>query len=70
MTDPQTTPEMEAYVGKVIDVDFTAEDIQAEFPEYDVRILNLTTLCLANFNPNRLRVWLDADGKVEKVITG
>ena len=70
MSDPQTTPEMEAYVGKTFGVDFTEEDIQAEFPEYDVRVLNLTTLSLATFNPDRLRVWLDNNGKVAKVITG
>ena len=40
------------------------------FPEHDVKILNLTTLALANFKPERLRVWHDNDDKIAKVITG
>ena len=60
MSDPQTTPEMESLVGKIIGKDITEEEIVAMFPEHDVKILNLTTLALANFKPERLRVWHDA----------
>ena len=70
MSDPQTTPEMESLVGKIICTDISEEEIVAMFPELDVKILNLSTLALANFKPERLRVWHDADGKIAKVITG
>ena len=68
MTD--MTPEMEALVGKVIGDDITEEEIVDMFPEYVVRILNLSTLALANFNPERLRVWHDNSGKIAKVVLG
>ncbi len=64
------TPEMEALVGKTIGEDITEEEIVEMFPEFDVRILNLTTLALANFKPERLRVWHDNDKKIAKVIPG
>jgi hypothetical protein len=70
MNDPQTTNEMEAYVGKVYEQDFTRADLQEAFPQYDVFISNKNALGLANFRPDRLRVWLDEDNKVVKVITG
>ena len=70
MSDPQTTPEMESLVGKIIGTDITEEEIADMFPEYNVRILNLTTLALPNFKPDRLRVWHDADDRIAKVITG
>ena len=65
-----TTPEMEALVGKIIGEDITEEEIVAMFPEFDVKILNLNTLALANFKPERLRVWHSNDGKIAKVIPG
>ena len=69
-TDPKTTPEMEDYVGKVLDVDFTRKELEQKFPDYDVFISKLGALALAGFRPDRLRVWLDDDGKVVKIITG
>lgn len=65
-----TTPEMEAYVGKVFEQDFTRAEIENEFPSYDVFISNKNALALAGFRPGRLRVWLDDDNTVVKVITG
>jgi len=65
-----TTPEMEAYVGQIYEQDFTRTDVEQEFPQYDVFISNKNALALANFRPDRLRIWLDDDNKVVKVITG
>ena len=65
-----TTPEMESLVGKVIGEDITVDEIIDMFPEFDVKVLNLTTLALANFKPERLRVWHDNDRKIAKVIPG
>ena len=65
-----TTPEMDAYVGKLYEEDFTRSDIEAEFPQYDVFISNKNALAIANLRTDRLRVWLDDDNKVVKVIAG
>jgi hypothetical protein len=65
-----TTPEMEAYVGKIFEQDFTRADLEEEFPSFDVFISNKNALALAGFRPDRIRVWLDDDSKVVKVITG
>lgn len=70
MTDPKTTPEMEAYVGKIYKEDFTRADLEEAFPRHDVFISKKNALALAGFRPDRLRVWLDDDGTVVKVITG
>jgi len=70
MTDPKTTAEMEAYVGKIFEQDFTRKDIENAFPQYDVFISNKNALAIANFRPDRLRVWLDDDNSVVKIITG
>ncbi len=70
MTDPKTTPEMDTYVGKIYEQDFTRADIEDEFPSYDVFISKKNALALAGFRPDRLRVWLDDDNTVVKVITG
>lgn len=65
-----TTPEMESLVGKIIGEDITEEELVEMFPEFDVKVLNLTTLALANFKPERLRVWHDNDKRISKVIPG
>ena len=65
-----TTPEMESLVGKIIGEDVTEEELVEMFPEFDVKVLNLTTLALANFKPERLRVWHDNDKRISKVIPG
>ena len=70
MTDPKTTPEMEAYVGKIYNEDFTRFDLEDAFPRYDVFISNKGALSLAGFRPDRLRVWLNDDNSVAKIITG
>lgn len=70
MSDPKTTIEMEEYVGKVLDTDFTRREIEDAFPEYDVFISRLGALAIANFRPDRLRVWLDDEDRVVKIITG
>ena len=70
MTYPMITPEMDAYVGKQYDEDFTRADIEAEFPEYSVFISNKNALSIAGLRTDRLRVWLDDDNKVVKVIAG
>ena len=64
------TPEMEAYVGKIYEQDFTREDIEEEFPQYDVFISNKNALAIAGLRTDRLRVWLDDDRSVVKVIAG
>jgi len=70
MTDPTTTPEMEAYIGKIYEQDFTRADLENEFPRYDVFISKKNALALAGFRPDRIRVWLDDDNSVVKIITG
>lgn len=65
-----TTPEMESLVGKTIGEDVTEEEIVEMFPEFDVRILNHTTLALPNFKPERLRVWHDNDKRIARVVPG
>lgn len=70
MTDPNTTPEMEAYVGKIYEEDFTRADLEEQFPRYDVFISKKDALTLAGFRSDRLRVWLNDDNSVAKVITG
>jgi hypothetical protein len=70
MTDPNTTAEMEAYVGKIFEQDFTRADLEQAFPKYDVFISNKNKLALAGFRPDRLRVWLNDDNTVAKVVTG
>lgn len=70
MTDPKTTPEMEAYIGKIYEQDFTRKEIENEFPSHDVFISNKNALALAGFRPDRIRVWLDDDNTVVKIITG
>ena len=64
------TEEMEVYVGKIYEEDFTRTDIEQEFPEYDVFISNKNALGMANLRTDRLRVWLDDDKTVVKVIAG
>ena len=61
---------MEEYVGKIFDEDFTREDLERDFPQYDIFVSRLGALALATFRPDRLRVWTDDDGKVVKMITG
>lgn len=70
MNDPKTTPEMEAYVGKIYEQDFTRADLEEAFPKYDIFISNKNKLALVGFRPNRLRVWLNDDNSVAKIITG
>ena len=65
-----TTPEMEAFVGKIFEQDFTRAEIEDAFPDHQVFISNKNALALAGFRPGRLRVWLDDDNTVVKVITG
>jgi len=64
------TEEMETYVGKIYEQDFTRDDIEQAFPEYDVFISNMDALSVANLRTDRLRVWLDDDKTVVKVIAG
>ena len=65
-----TTEKMETYVGKIYEQDFTRDDIEQEFPEYDVFISNKNALAIAGLREDRLRVWLDDDKTVVKVIAG
>lgn len=60
------------YVGKVLGTDLTVEELQAAFPQYKVAVYKPTTLTLgvAGFKPDRLRVWLDKDSKIERMVTG
>lgn len=62
--------ELQAYVGKEFEVDFTREDLEEAFPSYSVFISQLGALAIANFRPDRIRVWLDDDNKVVKILTG
>lgn len=64
------TPEMDAYVGKLFEEDFTRAEIEEAFPEYDIFISNKNALSITGLRTDRLRVWLDDDNKVVKVIAG
>lgn len=64
------TEEMEIFVGKVFEEDFTRADIEQAFPEYNVFISRKNALSVANLRTDRLRVWLDDDNTVVKVIAG
>lgn len=70
MTDPTTTPEMAEYIGKTYEVDFTRADLEEQFPDHEVFIARVGALAIANFRPDRLRVWIDDDKKVVQMITG
>ncbi len=70
MTYPMITEEMETYVGKVYEEDFTRADIEQAFPEYNVFISKKNALSIAGLRTDRLRVWLDDDKTVVKVIAG
>ncbi len=70
MTYTMITPEMETYVGKIYEQDFTRADIEAAFPEYNVFISKKNALAVANLRTDRLRVWLDDDKTVVEVIAG
>lgn len=62
--------ELQAYVGKQFEVDFTREDLEETFPKYSVFISKLGALAIANFRPDRIRVWLNDDNEVVKILTG
>ena len=62
--------ELQAYVGKEFEVDFTRYDLEEAFPDYSVFISKLGALAIANFRPDRIRVWLDDESKVVKILTG
>jgi len=62
--------ELQSYVGKVFEVDFTREDLEEAFPTYSVFISKLGALAIANFRPDRIRVWLNDDKEVVKILTG
>ena len=64
------TEEMETYVGKIYEEDFTRADIEQAFPEYNVFISKKNALAIAGLRTHRLRVWLDDDKTVVKVIAG
>lgn len=70
MNDPKTTTVMEKYIGKKYLVDFSLEDLEDAFSEYIVFVLNKNTLVLPNFELDRLRVWLDDDDIIVKIIIG
>lgn len=61
-----------SYIGKVLGTDLTVEELQAAFPQYKVAVYKPTTITLAvaGFKPDRLRVWLDRDSKIERMVTG
>ena len=62
--------ELQSYVGKLFEVDFTREDLEEAFPTYSVFISKLGALAIANFRPDRIRVWLNDDKEVVKILTG
>lgn len=62
--------DLQPYVGKQYEVDFTREDLEEEFPNHSVFISRLGALAIANFRPDRIRVWLDDEDKVVKILTG
>ena len=62
--------ELQAYVGKEFEVDFTREDLEEAFPTHSVFISNKNALALANFRPDRIRVWLNDENEVVKILTG
>lgn len=70
MNDTKTTSVMEEYVGKKYLVDFSHEDLEKIFPECRIFVMNENTLVLPNFELDRLRVWLDDDDTVVKIIIG
>ena len=62
--------ELDTYVGKEYEVDFTRRDLEKQFPSHEVFVSKLGALAIANFRPDRIRVWLDEDSKVVKIVTG
>lgn len=70
MTNQTTQEKMDSYVGKIYEKDFTRKDLEKAFPQYDIFISNKNALAIANFRPDRMRVWLDDDNSVMKVVTG
>jgi len=60
----------EKYIGKTFGEDFTRREIEADFSEHEVFISKLGSLAIANFRPDRLRVWLDENNKVVKIVEG
>lgn len=62
----------EQYVGKVLGKDLTVEELGAAFPQYRIAVYKPTTITLAvaGFKPDRLRVWLDPDNKITRMVTG
>ena len=62
--------ELQSYVGKIFEVDFTRSDLEEEFPSYSVFISKLGALALAGLRPDRIRVWLNDDNEVVKILTG
>jgi len=62
--------ELQAYVGKEFEIDFTREGLEEAFPSHSVFISQLGALAIANFRPDRIRVWLNDDNKVVKILTG
>ena len=65
-----TEENFDNYVGKVLGEDFTREDIERDYPEYNIFVSRLGALALAGFKPDRLRVWLDDEDRVVKMVTG
>ena len=65
-----TEEEFSKYVGKHYGEDFTKEDLQDEHPKDDVFVARLGALAIANFRPDRIRVWLDDEDRVVKVVRG
>lgn len=66
------TTEFDAYIGKVLGKDVTETELQVAFPQYKVAIYKPTTIHLgvAGLKPNRLRVWLDTTGKIDRMVVG
>lgn len=62
--------ELDTYVGQEYNVDFTVRDLEEKFPSYDIFVSQLGALALANFRPDRIRVWLNDENKVVKILTG
>ena len=70
MSNPKTTTAMEEYIGKKYLVDFSHEELEDTFSEYRIFVMNKNTLVLPNFELDRLRVWLDDDDIIVKIIIG
>lgn len=65
-----TQEDFEEYVGKILNEDFTQREVEEKFPQDNVFVGRLGALGLAGFKPDRIRIWVDDDNRVVKMVRG